>query len=563
MFNQSGPLWGQRAKILARPDQKEEGVDKKWWTLLTVCIGTFMLLLDVTIVVVALPDIQHGLHASFSDVQWVADAYALSLASVLLTSGVLADNYGRRKLFATGMVIFTLGSLLCGLAQSPAMLVISRAFQGIGGSMMFATSLALLAQSFRGKERGVAFSIWGGVTAVATGVGPVLGGLLTSGVSWRAIFLVNLPIGVIGFSLVLLRVEESRAPRPAPPDWPGFATLTIGLVTLVYGLIQASVSGWGDTAVWVLLAVGAISLVAFIVVERLVSNPLFDLSLLRIPTFFGGSVAAFGMNGSLFAMLLYLVLYLQDVLGYSALGTGLRLAVVSGVTFLAATSSGRLSAHLPVRWFIGVGLVMVGAGLFWMSGLSASSSWTALLGGFVLAGFGSGLVNPPLASTAVGVVPPQRSGMASGVNTTLRQVGIAAGIAAYGTIFVSRLGTRLSSQLAHLPGLSRRVAQVTTAIKDGNIAQLIAHTSPRERGALVHAARSSFVGGLDDILVVSGALAVVAGAASLALIRGRDFVPSHPAPAPASAGPGAGDGAGEATGAGDGNVRAAVRSPQG
>jgi EmrB/QacA subfamily drug resistance transporter len=506
-------------------------LDRKWWTLLAVCVGTFMLLLDVTIVTVALPAIQHGLHASFGDLQWVADAYALALATLLLTTGVLADMYGRRLLFSIGLGIFTVGSLLCGLAQSPLMLIVSRAGQGIGGSMMFATSLALLAQAFQGKDRGVAFAAWGAVTGISVGVGPVLGGLLTSGISWRAIFLVNLPIGVAALAITRLRVPESRLPRVPSPDWAGFATLTVGLVGVVYGLIRASETGWGDAGVVMLLAIGAAGLVAFVVVESRVAHPLFDLSLFRIPTFVGGSIAAFGMNGSLFAMFLYLVLYLQDVLHFSALQTGVRLLVVSGVTFVAATASGRLSAHFPVRWMIGVGLLMVSGGLLWMSGLTASSSWTALVGGFVVAGFGSGLVNPPLASTAVGVVPPQRSGMASGVNTTFRQFGIAAGIAAYGTLFSSRLHSELGTRLAAIPGLEGHAGEVSSAVKSGNLGQALSKAPPEQRAALVHAATASFVAGLNEILVVSAGLAAVAGVASLLLIRGRDFVGAEGGPA--------------------------------
>ena len=214
-------------------------MDRKWWTLLVVCAATFMLLLDVTIVVVALPEIQHGLHATFADVQWVLDAYALALASLLLTSGSLADRYGRRRLFLIGLVVFTLGSLLCGLAQSPLMLTLSRAAQGVGGAILFATSLALLAQSFHGKERGIAFGAWGAITGIATSLGPILGGVITSGISWRGIFLVNLPIGIAAIAITAWRVQESRQPRASRPDWAGFASLTAGLVSLVYGLIRA------------------------------------------------------------------------------------------------------------------------------------------------------------------------------------------------------------------------------------------------------------------------------------------------------------------------------------
>src|SRR5664280_2762820 len=378
-------------------------MEKKWWTLVVVCAATFMLLLDVTIVIVALPAIQSGLHATFSDVQWVVDAYALTLASVLLTAGSLADRYGRRLLFTIGLVVFTLGSLLCGVAQSPIMLILSRSAQGVGGAILFATSLALLAQSFHGHERGVAFGVWGAVTGVAVGLGPVLGGIITTGINWRGIFLVNLPIGVAALAVTRWRVAESKTPNAARPDWAGFATLTAGLVSLVSGLIRA----------------GVVLLGAFVAVERRARHPLFDLGLFRIPTFSGGLAAAFAMNGSLYAILLYLVLYLQDDLGFSALGTGVRLLILSGATLVTATIAGRLSTHMPVRWLIGPGLLLVGVGQLLMTGLDGSSSWTHLVPGFVVAGAGAGMVNPPLASTAVGVVTPHRSGMASGVNTCL------------------------------------------------------------------------------------------------------------------------------------------------
>ena len=210
-------------------DKQAEGMEKKWWTLVVVCAATFMLLLDITIVIVALPTIQSELHASFSDVQWVVDAYALTLASVLLTAGSLADRYGRRLLFTIGLIVFTLGSLLCGIAQSPIMLILSRSAQGIGGAILFATSLALLAQSFHGKDRGMAFGIWGAVTGVAAGLGPVLGGVITTGISWRGIFLVNLPVGVAALVVTRWQVDESKTPHASRPDWAGFVTLTAGL----------------------------------------------------------------------------------------------------------------------------------------------------------------------------------------------------------------------------------------------------------------------------------------------------------------------------------------------
>jgi EmrB/QacA subfamily drug resistance transporter len=503
-------------------------MDKKWWTLIVVGAATFMLLLDVTIVVVALPEIQKGLHTNFSDVQWVIDAYALTLASLLLTAGSLADRYGRRLLFLIGLIIFTLGSLTCGLAQSPLMLIISRSAQGIGGAIMFATSLALLAQNFQGKERGVAFGVWGAITGVATALGPILGGVITSEISWRGIFLVNIPIGAIAIAITLWKVDESLTPNASQPDWLGFVVLTGGLVSLVYGLIDASVTSWSNSAVVICLLLAVVLIIAFGVIEHRTEHPLFDLSLFRTPTFSGGLIAAFCMNGSLFAMLLYLVLYLQDDLGYSALGTGTRLLLVSGCTLVSAVAAGRLSSHMPVRWLIGPGLLLVGVGLLLMAGITGTSSWTHLIPGFLVAGVGSGMVNPPLASTAVGVVSPERSGMASGVNTTFRQIGIATSIAAFGSIFTSSIRHHLASALASVPSLASRTPQVVSAIQQGNASSVFKSVPASARGILAGAIHASFAGALNDLLIVSGILALVGAVFSVLLIRSKDFVSSQP-----------------------------------
>ena len=468
----------------------------KYWTLAAVCLGIFMLLVDITIVVVALPSIRSSLHTSFSDVQWTIDAYSLSLAALLLPTGSLADILGRRRVFALGLAVFTLGSLLCGLASSGTMLIVCRAAQGIGGATVFATSLALLAQTFYGRERGVAFGVWGAVAGVATALGPLLGGLLTTGLSWRWIFYVNLPVGIVALAITLTRVQESRSPRARRLDLPGFAVFTLGLVGLVYGLIESSRRGWGDGLVIGSFAVAVAMLGAFPFVERHRRQPMFDLSLFAKPTFVGGSIAAFGMNASLYAMLLYLVLYLQNALHLSALGTGLRLAVITGGSLLTAIPAGRLSAHVSVRWLIGPGLMLAGAGLLLMRGLSAGQSWTHLVLGFAVAGAGSGLVNPPLASTAVGVVSPPDAGMASGINTTFRQIGIATAVAALGSIFASRIG-----------GGSGAVA-------------------------------GQYAATLNELLLIAAIVAFVAGGLALVLIRRRDFVAhAEAAPEPATAAP--------------------------
>jgi EmrB/QacA subfamily drug resistance transporter len=514
----------------SKEDDMSGPVEKKWWTLLAVCAGTFMLLLDVTIVNVALPDIQRSLHASFADLQWVVDAYALTLAVLLLTAGSLADRYGRRRLFTIGLTVFTAGSLLCGLAQSPVMLILSRGAQGVGGAIMFSTSLALLAQSFRGRERGTAFGIWGATTGVATALGPVLGGLITSGISWRGIFLVNVPVGILAVAVTVLRVSESCSPAAHRPDWAGFGLFTAGLGSLVYGMIRAGETSWGQAGVTVCMILAVVFMAGFVLIERRVRHPMFDLSLFRTPTFLGGSIAALTMNGSLFAMFLYLVLYLQDILGLSAIGVGVRLLILSGCSLLAAIASGRLSARMPVRLLIGPGLALVGIGLLLMAGLHVSSPWTHLIPGFVIAGIGSGLVNPPLASTAVGVVEPARAGMASGINTTFRQVGIAASIAALGSVFTAALHRNVSHGLRNMLGSTEHLARILTDIQSGQVAHALASVPADRRAHLATVISSSFVAGINDLLIITAVIALLGAGFSLWLIRSRDFLHAHATP---------------------------------
>jgi EmrB/QacA subfamily drug resistance transporter len=504
-------------------------MDDKWWTLVAVCLGTFMLLLDITIVNVALPDIQAALHSSFSDLQWVVDAYALTLAAFLLTAGSLADMYGRRRLYLIGLGLFTVASLLCGAAQTTLMLQLSRAVQGIGGAIMFSVSLALLASAFRGKDRGVAFGVWGAITGLAVAIGPLLGGVLTSWLSWRWIFFVNLPVGVAAVALTAARVSESRDPRARRPDWAGFATFTLALAALVYGLIESSQRSFSDGLVVGCLIASAILLLAFVLVEMRIPNPMFDLSLFRLPTFSGGLVAAFGISASIFAMFLYLVLYLQDILQLSALQTGVRLLVTSGAILVMSAIAGRLSSRVPVRLLIGPGLVVIGIGLLLMRGLDVSTTWTHLLPGLIVAGAGVGLVNPPLASTAIGVVDPRRAGMASGINSTFRQVGIATGIALLGTLFSNRFTSEVTSQVAQVPALSGNGAKIAAAAKSGGASQVLGNLPTAVRAQVREITASSFTTGLNFILLVAAIIAFSAGVVSFFAIRQKDFVQQQPA----------------------------------
>jgi EmrB/QacA subfamily drug resistance transporter len=498
-------------------------MERKWWTLIVVCVATFMLLLDITIVNVALPKIASDLKASFSDIQWVIDAYALTLASVLLTTGSLADLLGRRLVFTVGLVLFSLTSLLCALAPSALFLILARAGQGIGGAIMFSTSLALLAQDFHGRERGTAFGAWGATIATAAAVGPLLGGVLTQVFGWQAIFLINVPIGAAAVALTLMRVGESRNPEGTRIDWIGTVTFTGALFLLVFATIKSPTLGWGSTEVVVCLAASAALLMAFLISQALQSGAMFDLGLFRKPTFNGASVAAFAVSASMFAMFLYLTLYLQTILGFSPLQTGLRFLPVTVVSFVLGVIAGNLTERVPVRMLLGLGLALTGAGLLLMRGLTASSHWTVLLPGFIVAGAGVGMVNPALASTAIGVVPPQRSGMASGINSTFRQVGIATGIAVLGSIFQSAIQRHLTPLLAGTPAASH-AAGVARAVAAGGAQQAETAVPASHRAQAAVAIHSAFTGAMNDILLVAGIVALVGALLALVLVRGRDFV---------------------------------------
>jgi EmrB/QacA subfamily drug resistance transporter len=501
-------------------------MDRKWWTLIAVCVGTFMLLLDVTIVNVALPEIQTSLKASFTDLQWVVDAYSLMLAALLLTTGSLSDLFGRRRVFVLGLIVFSVSSLLSGVAASPLWLNLARGAQGIGAAAMFSTSLALLGSAFQGRERGTAFGAWGAITGLAVAIGPVIGGVLTTALSWRWIFLVNVPIGVIAVFVCVLRVEESKRPGAHRPDVLGAVTFSGALGALVYALIKGESLGWGSTVILSCLIGSAVLLVLFVIVERIQGEQaMFELALFRKPTFTGGSIAAFSLSAGLFSVFLYLTLYLQDVLGFSALQTGLRLLVLSGGIMLTSTLAGRLTAHVPIRLLISPGLALVGVGLLLMRGLNTASDWTHLIPGFIIAGAGTGLINPPLASTAIGVVTPDRSGMASGINTTFRQVGIATGIAGLGAVFAHTVRAQIVSLLSHVPQLSQAQTQaLASRVAQGNGARGgLSSLAIEARPAAAHAVRAGYVAGLNDVFLIGALLVLVSSLLTLFLIRSSDF----------------------------------------
>ena len=501
-------------------------MERKWWTLIAVSVAIFMLLLDITVVNVALPDIQRSLHSSFSDLQWVVNAYSLTLAAFLLTAGSLADKFGRRRVFTIGLIVFTASSAACGLSSSPLGLNLARAVQGTGGAMMFATSLALIAEAFRGPERGVAFGVFGAVVGGAVAIGPVVGGLITTGIGWEWIFFVNVPIGVAAVFLTLTQVSESRDPNARGIDWAGLLTFSGSLFLLVFALVQGNEDGWGSTKIVSFLLASAVLLALFFVAEVRQERPMLDLSLFRRPAFAGASIVAFSISASMFAMFLYLTLYIQDVLGYSPLQAGLRFLPITLLSFFVAPLSGRLSVRVPVRLLLGCGMLLVSAGLLAMTAVEPSSGWTVLIPGFLLAGAGIGLVNPPLASTAIGVVHHSRSGMASGINNTFRQVGIATGVAGLGAIFQHDV---VRGTLGALSKVGVTVHGLNTAIVSGEVSQVARPLPAPARTALSHAYRVGFTEALTSILIVASTIALAGALCAFVLVRSRDFVASQAA----------------------------------
>jgi EmrB/QacA subfamily drug resistance transporter len=464
---------------------------------------------------------RRDLHASLADVQWVVDAYALGLAAVLLAAGSLGDLLGRRRVFLVGLAVFVAASLLCGLAGSPTTLNLARALQGTGGAMMFATSLALLAQEFPPQERGTAFGIWGATTGFAVAVGPLVGGALTEAVGWEWIFFVNVPVGFATMAITLARVPSSERDRSARIDWAGLVAFSAALFCLVLALIRANAKGWGSAYILGLFGAAAVLLALFLAIERWSRHPMLDLSLFRKPAFTGAQIVAFCLHAAMFSMFLYIVLYLQNVLGYSPLEAGLRLLPVSLLSFLAAPLAGKLAERTGVRPFLGAGLILVGCGLLLMGGIAPSDDWTTLLAGLVVAGVGIGFVNPPLATTAIGVVEPRRSGAASGINSTFRQVGIATGIAGLGALFQARVGDKLADSL---PLSSEAEHRLSEAVVSGGPQEAVAAAPPESRDVIPELARRAFVDGLDELMVVAALVAFAGGLAALALVRARDFV---------------------------------------
>lgn len=500
---------------------------RKWWPLVAICLGTFMLLVDVTIVNVALPDISASLHPSLSSLQWVVDAYAVALAALLLTAGASADLWGRRRVYLIGLLVFAVASMLCGLAPSAGVLVAGRAVQGIGGALMFATTTALLTSVYEGRERAVAFSAWGAVSASAAAVGPTLGGVLAQGWGWPSIFLVNLPIGVVTIVLARAVLPENRAPAGRRFDVAGAVLFTAAAAALVAGLIESAQDGWADRTVLTLLVVGTVALTGFVARELLTEHPMLDLRLFRRPAFTGLMLAAVVLQAATFAHLGYISIWLQSSLGMKPLAAGLALTPLSLSALLVAAFAGSrlhaLPAHLPVS----AGLVLIGIGVTTEAAIAPSSGWTVLLAGMVLSGIGAGAVTAPMVSAALSSVPPEDAGMASGAVNTFRQLGQAVGVAVLGSVFVSAAGRTLAG--APLPGSARDNA---AALAGGQSRRLVDGVASQHRDELGRLLGRAFADGLQHVFLTAGITAVVCGITVWFLVRRLGGTPHGPAAPP-------------------------------
>lgn len=468
---------------------------RRWLPLLAACLGTFILLIDVTIVNVALPDIAADLGAGLSGLQWVVDGYALALAALLLVLGSLADRLGAQRVYLIGLAVFALASLACGLAGSATGLVAARVLQGIGGAAMFATTLSLLHATYTGRDRGIAFGVWGAVSGAAAGIGVVIGGVLTDALSWRWIFYVNLPVAAVAITLAATVFHATPRQRDRAVDVPGMLAFGTAATAVVYGVIRGGEHGWTDSGTLTALALGAAALLAFALIESRSAAPMFPLALLRNRDLGATLLGASGQTFAAFASLPLVSLWLQQQLHLTPLRAGLAMLPMAATAFLVAGAFGRLLHDVAPRWTIGAGLVTIGIGAGLLTLVDAGSSWAAIVPGFVVIGLGIGVNSPALVAVGMAAVPPHQGGTAAGAVNTARQLGLALGVAVLGTVFREAAGADRPMTLSHFgTGLDAAFA-VSGAV--GIVLGLLVFgllTRPRTATRSSHAEQEALVG---------------------------------------------------------------------
>ncbi len=507
-----------------------------WAVLAVLCLGLFMILLDGTIVNIALTHIQGYYDTSFGDIEWVMNAYILAFAVLLVTLGRFGDLWGRRKLFIAGMVLFTAGSLACGLAPSIELLIAFRVVQGIGGAAMMPATLSIIAAVFPAGKRGAAMGVWGGVSGLATAIGPTLGGVIVQYVtwpaaadSWRWIFLVNIPIGVAGVILALRIVPESKNPDAVQSlDLPGVGLVTASLFCLTFALIEGQSYGWTSAAILGLFAAAAVAFALFYWREHRVSQPLIDFSLFRRVTFAAGNVTGLLLSAAMMGAFFMIPVFLQSVLGYSAIKAGLVMVPMSVIIIVAAPAAGVLSDRVGSRWIVALGMFLLAVGLAWMAGLlpgigtiSPDTTPMDLLAPFLLAGIGIGLAVAPVTSAVMATAPRDRVGNASGVLSTMRQVGSLLGIAVLGAVLQNRVTATISAGIQAVQGIPEAIKQkIVAAAAEGGAMGLPSGTSdmPAAAAAMVEGLfQGWFTEAVASTFVVAVVVAAVGGLCALAL----------------------------------------------
>jgi EmrB/QacA subfamily drug resistance transporter len=431
--------------------------NRKWWTLGAMCFALFMVMLDNTVVNVALPSIQRDLNAQISALEWVINGYTLTFAVLIATGGRLGDIFGRRLMFMAGVVIFAVTSATAGIAQDPAMLVGSRAIQGVGAALMMPATLSIITHTFPAAERGKAIGTWAGVSALALSIGPVVGGFLTEYVSWRAIFFINLPVAAAAIVATIFAVRESRDETvDRRVDYPGVVVLTASLTAIVLALIEGNNWGWGSTEIVSLLAGGAIGLAGFVAIELRAAAPTVEFALFRTWQFIGSNLIAFIITFAMMGTFFFMAIYMQDILGYGALEAGIRFLPTTMVIAVIAPIAGRLSDRLGPAVPMSTGLAVLGVSMFLFAGVNTATTYAGLVVPFVLMGIGIALVMSPMSTAAMNAVSVQKAGVASGVLQMSRMIGASVGVAATGAIFQSQLGSGFDpAQLAAAPEQAR------------------------------------------------------------------------------------------------------------
>jgi EmrB/QacA subfamily drug resistance transporter len=428
--------------------------NRKWWTLGAVAVGLFMIMLDNTVVNVAVPSIQKDLGVGLSELQWIVTGYALSFAALMLTGGKLADMLGRRRIFVIGIVIFTIASLFCGLADTGQSLIVWRIVQGAGAALMNPATLAIISATFPPRQRGMAIGIWAGVSALALAIGPLVGGLLTEHLSWSWVFFVNVPVGVFGVAASYLLIDESRdMSEEQRLDLAGLLTSGLGLFALTYGLIEANTYGWSSARIVGSFVAAAVLLGSFVILELRQRVPMLDLTLFRNGTFAGANVVILMVGLAMFGVFFFVSLYMQNILGFSAVQAGAAFLPMTVLIILVAPIAGKLSDRIGSRWLMTGGMTLLGIQLLYYSTLGVNANFWDLLPALLIGGVGMSLTMTPSAAAIIGSVPTDKAGVGSAVMNSMRQVGGSIGVALIGAIIAAKVGDRRSPE-AFVDGFS-------------------------------------------------------------------------------------------------------------